>query len=235
MKVSVIIPARNEERFIPRCLESIKQAAEQIENEVETVVVLNRCTDKTEEIARRYGAVIAREDAQNLSMIRNAGAAAASGEILVTIDADSWMSPGTLREVCAKIQTERYVGGGSLVRPERLSVGIVCSIAAVLPYLARHGVSFGMFWCNRSDFEAIDGFNPEFVTIEDIDFANRLRRHGRASGRKFGTVWRHPITTSCRKFDEFGDWHLITKRGFLKRVFRGNDTAAGDYWYKVDR
>ena len=92
MRFSVIIPARNEEAFIERCLRSIQIAAEPFEQDVETVVVLNRCTDQTEEIAKSYGARTLRNDSKNLSMIRNTGVKSARGDIIVTIDADSWMS-----------------------------------------------------------------------------------------------------------------------------------------------
>ncbi len=91
--LSVIIPAHNEEGYIGRCLESIQVASAQLDLPVEVVVVLNRCTDRTEAIAQEYGAVLAREDARNLARIRNAGGRASHGTLHITIDADSWMSP----------------------------------------------------------------------------------------------------------------------------------------------
>jgi len=50
-KFSVLIPARNEENFLPRCLDSIKAAASPFPDQVEIIVALNRCTDRTEEVA----------------------------------------------------------------------------------------------------------------------------------------------------------------------------------------
>jgi glycosyltransferase involved in cell wall biosynthesis len=95
-RFSVIVPARNEERFIGACLESIRVAGRPYRGQVEVIVVLNRCSDKTEEIAHSFGARTIREDARNLARIRNAGACAAVGRVLVTIDADSTVSPGAL-------------------------------------------------------------------------------------------------------------------------------------------
>ena len=93
--------------------------------------------------------------------------------------------------------------------PERWSAGIVASVLAVLPYLAFSGVSFGLFWFQKRDFEEIGGFDGSFVSVEDLDFARRLKRHGRRNGRVWGTLMRTPLVTSCRKFDRFGDWFVI--------------------------
>jgi glycosyltransferase involved in cell wall biosynthesis len=236
VKISVIIPARNEEAYLPECLQAVAAAAVHAGVAVETLVVLNRCTDRTEEIARAHGAVIVREDEANLSRIRNAGAAAASGEILVTVDADSRLHPLSLREIVRKLGSGRYIGGGSAVLPERLSLGIVVTMFCVLPRLIRHGVSYGSFWTTRENFAAIGGFDPAFITIEDVDFARRLRALGRQRGLAYGILWRTPLVTSCRKFDTFGDWYLVRHPDFLRRVFTGTDRAAADqYWYQVDR
>lgn len=55
MKFSVIVPARDEENHIGACLESVRAAADSCDGEAETVVVLNRCTNATEAIARTHG------------------------------------------------------------------------------------------------------------------------------------------------------------------------------------
>jgi glycosyltransferase involved in cell wall biosynthesis len=232
----VIIPARNEERHLPGCLAAFEAARMRCEAGVELIVVLNRCTDGTERIAREAGAVIVREEAANLSRIRNAGAAVATGEILVTCDADSRAHPDSLANLLGKLESGRWVGGGCVTLPERWSAGIVASLFAVLPYLAWHGVSFGMFWCRAEDFRAIGGFDERMVSIEDLDFAKRLKAHGRKTGRGFGTLWRTPLITSCRKFDHFGDWYLFRNPAFVRRVFTGTDRAAADeFWYEIER
>ena len=232
MKISVIIPAHNEEDYLPEGLAAVAAAAGICPCEVETIVVLNRCTDRTEEIAREAGAVIAREDAKNLARIRNAGFAASTGEIIVTVDADSRLHPHFLRIVVEKLASQKYIGGGAFVLPERWSPGIIAAGLMLLPYLAKHGLSYAAFWTTREAFEAIKGFNPDFVTIEDVDFALRLRDHGRTVGKKSGTVWSAPLTTSCRKFDQYGDWHVVRDPNFVKRAFTGTDKEiANQYWY----
>ncbi|MEN8849399.1 MAG: glycosyltransferase [Akkermansiaceae bacterium] len=236
IKLSVIIPAHNEENFLPGCLSSIDAAQKNWGGEVEIVVVLNRCSDRTEEIARAAGAVIAKEEAKNLSRIRNAGIAASSGKMIMTIDADSRFHPMTFCDVAKKLESGRYVGGGAMVYPERYSMGIITTGFVAALYLAKFNVSFGTFWTTRAACEAMGGFNPEFVTIEDVDFAVRLKKFGKHRDQKFGTLWRSALTTSCRKFDQFGDWHLVRDSGFVARAFTGKDQVAGDeYWYEPGR
>ena len=182
MKISVIIPAHNEQDYIGACLESIKVAQRNNQPlDVEVVVCLNRCTDRTEEIAKNFGAVIAWEDAKNLSKIRNAGVRASSGDIVVTIDADSRMSPNMLTEVEKLLKTSKYIGGGTRIKPERMSLGILVSSFVILFYAFRFGLkSAGLFWCFKRDFEAIGGFNESLVTLEDLDFANRLASYDKS-------------------------------------------------------
>src|SRR5580765_54245 len=115
-KFSVVIPARDEERLIGACLESIQAAAASYPEQLEIIVVLNRCSDRTAEIAHAFGARTVREDAKNLARIRNAGARSALGEVLVTIDADSRMSLGALVEIDQTLSSGTTVGGGTMIQ-----------------------------------------------------------------------------------------------------------------------
>ncbi|MFH1022249.1 MAG: glycosyltransferase [Planctomycetota bacterium] len=240
MKFSVIIPARNEEVLLGRCLESVTRAAAAFPGQVEVVVVINRCTDRTEAIARDRGARIVRDDSRVLSRIRNAGARAARGEILVTIDADSRMAGNTFAEIDRAMASGRYIGGGAVVRPERRSLGIFLSEMVLWAGLLATGLSGGLFWCRRGDFEAVGGFDERLIVAEDLDFARRLKIHGRRGGRRFGTLWRSPVSTSCRKFDRFGDWvlfrMLVLHPRQLWRALRGTDrTFADRFFYDFPR
>jgi len=186
--ISVITPAHNEELFIKKCLCSVKTAAKEVSAEVEHIVVLNCCTDKTGEIASELGAKVITEESRNLSRIRNKGVVASKGDILITIDADSEMSSNMLSEVLGKLHSGKYIGGGAKIIPERISLGILCSLMVVAPFVLWHGVSAGMFWCMRKDYEAIGGFDEKLICIEDIDFGQRLRKYGKIQGKRYGTI-----------------------------------------------
>lgn len=222
MKYSIIIPARNEEKYIRRCLDSIKNNQHVSSEDIEVIVVLNRCTDNTEAIARNYGARVVKEDSKNLSRIRNRGAALASGEMIVTIDADSYMSPTMLSEIADMLATGQYIGGGVRIFPERKSLGISLTMLLLNAAMFLSGLSGGLYWCRRQDFEAVGGFNEALTIAEDLDFAIRLRSYGRTHKRKFVLLRNAHIVTSCRKFDRFGDWFA------LKLVFfRGKAIVSG--------
>jgi len=86
MKVSVVIPAYNEEKRIGRCVQSI---VDQTEKPDEIIVVDNNCIDKTAEIAQKLGARIVKEKKQGMICARDAGFDAAQYEIIARTDADT--------------------------------------------------------------------------------------------------------------------------------------------------
>jgi glycosyltransferase involved in cell wall biosynthesis len=235
-RFSVIVPARNEERFIGPCLESIQVAATTYPDQLEVIVVLNRCSDRTEEIAHAFGARTIREDARNLARIRNAGARAAVGWILVTIDADSRMSPGALVAIDRALSSDTTVGGGTVIQPDRSSLGIKVTLLFFNLLVLIFQLSCGLFWCYRKDFESIGGFNENLVSGEDIDFARRLRAYGKTVQRPFSTLRGAYIVTSCRKFDVFGDWCAIRNPLLIWRLLEGKtQTDADTFYYDFER
>jgi len=234
MRFSVVVPAHNEERLITNGLEAIAVAAERFGGEVEIVVVANRCTDATVALAEGAGAVVVANEARNISAVRNAGAAVATGEILVTIDADCVMDPTALCAIDELVATGRYVGGGTKVRPERMSPGIRATITLVDLVVLVSRLSAGMFWCCREDFAAVGGFDESLLVAEDLDFARRLRAHGRRSGRRFTMLRTAPVVSSCRKFDRYGDWHMFALARQLPQVraaAKGTDTWWVDRYF----
>ncbi len=235
---TVVIPAHNEEQYIGKCLHAIKNAAKQVEpDSVEIIVVANRCTDKTAEIAEKHGARVLTNDEKCIAAIRNTGIRAAKGEIVVTIDADSQMTKGSLAEIKTMLTSGKYIGGGANPKFDRASLGIAVSTIYValnlIPVMVKNGgyLSGAMFWFYKQDFEQIGGFDESLVSLEDMDFAKRLKAHGKASGKKYGTLKKSYVLTSARKFDQFGDWYLIKNRKLTKRIFTGKDRQAADEFY----
>lgn len=233
-KISVIIPAHNEEKYIGKCLDSISTAKSNRDFSVEIIVALNRCTDHTEDIAKSYQAITVQEDEKNIAKIRNTGVKASTGDILVTIDADSWMTPNMLQKVIGKLQSKKYIGGGVRIKPERMSLGIFFSLLMLVPYMLKARISAGMFWLYKRDFEASGGFDESLVSVEDYYFALRLKALGKKKKLKYGTILQEHITTSCRKFDQFGDWYLFRNPKLVKELFKGtNQKAANGFYYDV--
>jgi len=86
MRVSVVIPAYNEEKYIGRCFESISLQRELPD---EVIVVDNNCTDRTTEIAQKFGARVIKEEKQGMIYARNVGFDSAKYEIIARTDADA--------------------------------------------------------------------------------------------------------------------------------------------------
>lgn len=239
MNISVVIPAHNEEAYIGRCLSFIRQQQGVDPDAIEIVVVLNRCSDATEQVAQSYGAVVVRNDEKNPSDIKNTGVAAASGEWVVTLDADSWMSETVLKEIIRHAHDERACGGGIKIYPERKSVGIVVGYAMMLIPAWFLGLSFGLYWFRKDDFLDIGGFDTQRHIAEDVDFLRRLKAHAALSNRRCRIIKDAHIVTSTRKFDQFGDWQLV--RIFwnpwrVTRAIAGVDRKYLDKnWYEVRR
>lgn len=238
IKFSVVIPAHNEEKYIGRCLRAVISASKYVKPErVEIIVVANRCTDRTCAIAKHYGAKVIINDDKCIAAIRNTGVKDAKGEIVVTIDADSLMTKYSFVEIRERLESGKYIGGGTNPKFERISLGIAVSsmyvLLKLLPVMIKNGgfLSGAMFWFYKHDFEAVNGFDESLVSLEDMDFAVRLKKLGRQRGKKYGTLKRSYIMTSSRKFDEFGDWYLIKNRKLTKRIFSGKDRQAADSFY----
>ena len=234
MRFSVVVPAHNEELLLPSGLAAIAAAAERAPGRVEVIVVANRCSDSTATLAHDAGAVVVENEARNISAVRNAGAAVATGDVIVTIDADCLMSPAAFHEIERVLSTGRYVGGATKVRPERASAGINATLAvvAITMFLTRLGG--GMFWCRHTDFDAIGGFDETLLLAEDLDFARRLRAHGKRTDRQFTVLRTAPIVSSCRKFDRFGDWHMFgmaLQAREIRAALKGTDTTWVDRYF----
>ena len=119
VKISIVVPAYNEEKFLGETLAQIKTAAGVFTNlgwQTELIVCDNHSTDRTAEIARAAGAKVVFEPVNQISRARNAGAAAATGDWLVFVDADSRPSEALMREVAGEIQSGNCLAGGATVR-----------------------------------------------------------------------------------------------------------------------
>ena len=234
MRFSVVVPAHNEELLLPDALGAVDIAAERVDGDVEVIVVANRCRDATAELAHAAGAIVVEDESRNISAVRNAGVAMATGDTVVTVDADCLMSSLTFREIERLLGTRQFVGGGTKVLPERRSAGILATYALMEVVVLLTRLGGGLFWCLRSDFEAVRGFDESLLVAEDLDFARRLRAHGRRSGRRFTTMRAAPIVASCRKFDRFGDWHMFgmaLQAREIRAAVRGTDTAWVDRYF----
>jgi len=107
MRLSVVVPARNEERCLPACLGALRR---QTLKEFELIVVDSASSDRTGEIARAFGAKVVRLEEPGVSRARQAGFEAAKGDVIASTDADTIVPPDWLERLTAPFSEPDVVG-----------------------------------------------------------------------------------------------------------------------------
>src|SRR5947209_6517391 len=145
MKISIIIPAFNEEKLIKETLWHITAARAVFAEhgwESELILCDNNSTDRTADLARGAGARVVFEPINQIARARNAGAAAATGDWLLFIDADSHPSPELFVDVAAAIERGDCLAGGSTIQLDasrlrgRIGLGLWTLLSRTMRYLA---------------------------------------------------------------------------------------------------
>ncbi|MDB6021936.1 MAG: hypothetical protein JWQ04_1793 [Pedosphaera sp.] len=222
MKISIVVPAFNEEKLLAASLASIRQAMGAFDErgwESELIVCDNNSTDRTPELARAAGALVVFEPLNQIARARNKGAEAAAGDWLVFVDADSHPSRELFAETADAMQSGKFLYGGCTVKLDQphplanVAVGLWNFISRVGKYAA------GSFiFCETAAFRQIGGFDNRLFASEEIDLSKRLKRVARDQGKRATILHRHPLVTSARKM------HLYTGREhflFLLRTVIG--------------
>ncbi len=193
--ISFIVPAHNEEALIGKTLAAIFATATRvIPYQFEVIVVDDFSTDRTAAIAREYGARVVSVAHRQIAATRNSGASAATGDILVFVDADTVIRPPVLRAAIAALRNGLVGGGCSIEIEGPLPIyGVIMQrlISAFAPAIGLAGGCF--FFCTRKAFDAAGGFDPRFFAAEEVALARSLSRLGRF------IVLRQTVLTSGRK------------------------------------
>jgi glycosyltransferase involved in cell wall biosynthesis len=239
---SLVIPARNEEAFLPRLLDTVDEARNRYRGGAETVEVIvadNVSTDRTAEIARERGCRVTRVEKRVIAAVRNGGARIARGRWLAFLDADSRMHPETFNAIDRAFESGKVVGGSTGVEMERMSLGIALTYALFVPMVWLTKMDTGVVFCRRDDFETLGGYCEELRFAEDVRFLLDLRRLGRRRRQALTRLRSVKAIASTRKFDRFGDWHYLT--GLPRAAFwylfskRAGHEYARAYWYSDER
>jgi glycosyltransferase involved in cell wall biosynthesis len=225
MKVSIVIPAYNEERLLPDTLAAVRHAAQAFAAlgwESEIVVCDNNSADRTGQVADAHGARVVFEPVNQIARARNTGASAASGDWLIFVDADSRPCVGLFAEVAQCMQNPECIGGGSTVVFEkpvlsvRLLIGLWNALSRALRYVAGSFV-----FCRTSVFREMGGFSQELYVSEEIEFSRRLKQLAKAQGKRVVILHRHPLRTSSRKLDLYSRGEYL--RFVLKAMLSGGE------------
>lgn len=207
-KISVIIPAYNEEKLIGKCIKALQKQTLP-HDQYEIIVVDNNSSDKTYEIAKSYGiSVYKYSEMQRVSATRQFGVSRAKGEILAFMDADSFAASDWLASIVTHFEKSP-------------SLMAVCGVA--LPKGGAVHIRFGFFTYNqllrvsqlfgtvlawgfnlairKEAFDKIGGYNLALSTYDDAEIALRVQRvFGKKSIYYSQSL---KVYTSTRKHDNF--------------------------------
>jgi glycosyltransferase involved in cell wall biosynthesis len=238
MRVSVVLPAFNEEKLLPAALAAVRDAASAFTArgwEWECVVCDNNSTDGTAAVARAGGATVVFEPINQIGRARDAGARVATGEWLVFIDADSTPSTELFADIAERIASGRALGGGSTVELEPGTpryARFVCGLWNLCSRLAGWAAG-SCVWVEAEAFRAAGGFGTEYYAGEEVFLSRRLKTLARRSGRRFVILADHPLRTSARKLKLY----TLTEGGrfFFRMLFTAGRAAkrpdACHLWY----
>ena len=214
MNISVIIPAFNEEQLVGETLRQVELALAAFTRRgwsTEIIVCDNNSTDGTAALAAAAGAKVVFEPINQIARARNRGAAAATGDWLVFIDADSHPSAGLFADVAEQIETGRCLAGGCTIRlAGHYPLGNL--VTRLWNAVSRTGrlLAGSFIFCETAAFRQVGGFSNELFAGEELDLSRRLKQLARAGKRRIVILHRHPLVTSARKM------HLYTLREHLR-------------------
>lgn len=226
--LSFVVPAYNEARGIAAALEAIHAAAQATGREYEIVVADDASTDGTAERAVQAGARVVPVSFRQISRTRNAGAAAARGEFLVFVDADTIVDATLLRAALAALDAGAVGGGATVVFDDAAPCWTQVAGVGVIGAMRLARLAAGCFlFCRRADFEAVGGFDPGLYAGEEVWLSRALGRRGRF------VILREKVVTSSRKAQgrTLAGTLWLTAR-ILARGPRGLRRREGnEFWY----
>ncbi len=236
-KLSVLIPAYNEEELIRGVIDSVHASFSAVGFKAYEVVVCdNNSTDRTAVIAEEAGARLVFEPHNQIAKARNAAATQARGEWLIFLDGDTFLNPKLLQVTIEALQAGRICAGGAVVSFDRPDSGLITRALTRFwnTISARLGVAAGSYvYCLRAAWADVGGFDEQVYAGEELFFSRKLKRWAKKHGMRFHVFASHPVITSARKLDWYGQGELL--RRFLRMVIQPNAIKrreACGLWYE---
>lgn len=208
MRISVIIPALNEEQSLGATLQSVMALQPH-----EIIVVDGGSADRTVAICRDLGVRVL-SSARGRARQMNLGAVHASGDALLFLHADTRPPSSALDDIRRALADPRIVGGRFDVRLEgkHWMLNLIATLISVRSRLSRVATGDQGMFVRRRVFAELGGY-PDLPLMEDIALSRALKRLGGVA------CLRSRVVTSARRWEAEGVWRTIFKMWALKLLY----------------
>lgn len=230
--LSFVVPAYNEERYLPATLAAIHASARELGIDYEIVVADDGSTDATARIAQEAGARVVPVAHRQISKTRNSGARHARGDRLVFVDADTQVNAPLLKAAIAALDRGAVGGGGRPGFAPEAPPWAHRLIRNVVGFMALFRWSAGCFvFARRDAFEAAGGFDERHFAGEEIMLSSAMKRQGEF------VILREGLVTSPRKLMARGPWETawLVIRLLLRGMGGVRKRDHVHFWYDGKR
>jgi glycosyltransferase involved in cell wall biosynthesis len=233
---SIIIPAYNEAKELPRTLGAISRAMESVQLNGECIVVDNNSSDDTAAVASANGAdQVVFEPVNQIARARNAGADASRGRHLIFIDADTRIDSALLKEALRRLEETPCIGGGSVIEFEGEISAIGRFGISMWEQISKYTkIAAGSFlYCRREAFDAVGGYDESLYASEEVRFSRQIKKWGRERGLSFDILTLAPAQTSARKLKWYSGAQILGWVGLMivmPLAVRSRKMCG--FWYK---
>ncbi len=211
VRLSVIIPVLNERELLPQALAALRR----LEPSPEVLVVDGGSTDGTRSWLEAQPGIRILNSPPGRGRQLDAGARAATGDVLLFLHADCVLPATAPRAVEQALLSPEVVAGCFRVRFDETSPRSLRLIAAGINLrtrLTRTGTGDQAIFARRSAYEAVGGF-PQWPLFEDVDLVSRLKRAGGFQ------VLDDALTISARRWLRHGVWSTTLRMYMLRLAY----------------
>jgi rSAM/selenodomain-associated transferase 2 len=210
MTRSIIVPMLNEALALPDLLEHLRPLRR---SGVEVILVDGGSEDGSAAIANRAGFEVVHAERGRARQM-NAGAAVASGDVLLFLHADTRLPDGAIQLIDAALADGRHVWGRFDVAFDLRSLTMDATAFGMNLRSRLSGIATGdqALFMTRAAFDRVGGF-PDQPLMEDVEITSRLRRRSRPA-----CICR-PVLTSARRWQSRGPWRTILQMWRLRLAY----------------